>query len=133
MLSLMATRRPASGPSAACVRSDVTYQAPSSLPPSAGHCQSLAGGSVSRALYSRSTTPYEVIAPAISSRYHSTSWESSPSPYRSAIAASSSPDGGVKVTAASLQPVRHFLYQLPQSCRNLYECPLAGPGLPDGP
>src|SRR5262249_56051273 len=37
MLSLTATRRPASGPSARAVISVVTYQAPRSLPLSAGH------------------------------------------------------------------------------------------------
>ena len=56
MLSLTATRRPASGPSGRPVISVVTYQAPSSLPSSAGHCQGRCGGSGALASYSRSTS-----------------------------------------------------------------------------
>jgi hypothetical protein len=54
MLSLMATRRPASGPSP--VRSSVvTYQAPSSLSASAGHRYGRSGISGAFSWYMRST------------------------------------------------------------------------------
>src|SRR5689334_309070 len=104
MLSLTAMRRPARGPSSAPLMSVVTYQAPSSLAASVGRCHFRTGGSGERARlawYSCSTTSYEVSAPAISSRNFSTSSGPSPSPYRSAIAAISSFDGGVTGTVIS--------------------------------
>jgi hypothetical protein len=100
-LSFTATRRPASGPSPAPLMFVVTYQAPSSLSASAGRCHFLAGGSGTRAAYRRSTTSYDSRAPAISLRNSPTSPGPSPSPYRSAIAAISSSDGGVTATSAS--------------------------------
>src|SRR5579862_9334370 len=100
MLSLTATRRPASGPSPAPVISVVTYQAPSSLSAAAGHRQARSGGAGSRAACSRSTTSYDVSAPAMSSRNSATSARLSPSPYLSAIAVMSSSDGGVMAPMA---------------------------------
>ena len=55
MLSLTATRRPASGPWPAPAISVVTYQAPSSFPAAAGQSYDRTGGSASRASYSRRT------------------------------------------------------------------------------
>ena len=56
MLSLTATRRPASGPSWPVLIWLVTYQAPSSLPAAAGHWYGLSGRAVRLSRWSRSTS-----------------------------------------------------------------------------
>ena len=100
VLSLIATVRPASGPSPRPVISVRTYQAPSGLSPGSGVCQSRCGGCGALRLYSCSTAAADRTSPPTAGAKSASSASVNPKLKCLLSAASCVASGGVMDIAA---------------------------------